>query len=1058
MAVVETLEVDIQGKSESVNKSLDDLVKRLGLIAEGLIVIGKNSGLEEFAKKAQEITKNLGSFQNAAKGISASMEPQIQKAAKSLEELTAKFKDLGKGFTFKGSTDEIKKQIDKYTNSLETARLKKEELEAAGKTGGKMYEAAIADTVKCTNIIGSLKQQLVELQTVQPQLNIDLSNFEKAEKAVSSMSGALREAVSISESAMNYNPEAMAATFGEAARNIENYQQAVEQLGTRAGQILNDSTQLNINISGLEEAEQNISGLSGQLQNMKDLFLQTFADLKSGDIFRYLSESAQDFVKRAQSAFSGLTSTMPKLASGIKGVASKFSNMAKAFTGLKDASKGMDTSLQGGFKTFLKYAFGIRSFCVLMNKLRAAMKEGFKNLAQYSSKTNTSISMLQSSLGALKNSLATAFAPILNVIAPALSAFIDMLTKAFNTVGQFFSALTGKSFAVQAKKTFTDYADSISEAGSATKDAGKDVQKGLRAFDELNVIYTNNKEKSGNGGEVTPADMFETVPIDNGILDFVQRIKDLLKPVIGYAQKLKDVFAQGFMNGLGDWEYRWESIKKSIASTKESLIDIWADPAVLSAADGWAQSVAYMLGGLAGSTASIGLTIGTNAIGGIAKYLEENKERIKEYLISMFDIRSEINLLFSELFQSIAYVFEAFASGDGQQLTSNIIGIFANAFMGAAELVSKSTRDILNIFIQPFVDNKEEFRTALDGYLGVLAEVTGTIKNGIDETFNRFNEVYDEHFKPFFDSITSGLSDTVGSFMEFWNGSVQPILDEWAAKFDEVWGAHIQPTFNKFSEVLGKIADLLKAVWENVLKPVMGWIVENVLPVLLPIFKGIGDAALSLFGTIGDVVGHIIDAFGGIIDFLTGIFTGNWEKAWEGIVGTFKGIFNTIVDVVEGVINGAINIINGLIGGINKITVNIGIPSIPDIPEVSIPGLEKGGITLKHTIAEIGEYNKPEAVLPLTNTKTMGMIADSIISNIDYNTAQNPGRYSEEAELLRSQNQLIRRQNELLQAILNKPTMEIGELGNRLANDSWIHGGNTNTGGIRLAVAAEIYG
>lgn len=72
-------------------------------------------------------------------------------------------------------------------------------------------------------------------------------------------------------------------------------------------------------------------------------------------------------------------------------------------------------------------------------------QHGFKNLSQYSGETNGSISMLWSSLERLKNSLATAFAPILTVVAPILSKFIDMLSTAASYVSMFFSFLSGKS-------------------------------------------------------------------------------------------------------------------------------------------------------------------------------------------------------------------------------------------------------------------------------------------------------------------------------------------------------------------------------------------------------------------------------------------------------------------------------------------------------------------------------------------------------------------------------------------------------------------------------------
>lgn len=46
-----------------------------------------------------------------------------------------------------------------------------------------------------------------------------------------------------------------------------------------------------------------------------------------------------------------------------------------------------------------------------------------------------------------------------------------------------------------------------------------------------------------------------------------------------------------------------------------------------------------------------------------------------------------------------------------------------------------------------------------------------------------------------------------------------------------------------------------------------------------------------------------------------------------------------------------------------------------------------------------------------------------------------------------------------MEAIYQKPTMEIGELGDRLVRDSVLKGGNLRGGSMsRLAVAEEIYG
>lgn len=82
---------------------------------------------------------------------------------------------------------------------------------------------------------------------------------------------------------------------------------------------------------------------------------------------------------------------------------------------------------------------------------------GINNLAQYSSATNASISSMMSALTQLQNSLATAFAPILSVVAPILTAFMNMLSKAITYIGMFIAALTGQKSFTKAKAVQEDY-------------------------------------------------------------------------------------------------------------------------------------------------------------------------------------------------------------------------------------------------------------------------------------------------------------------------------------------------------------------------------------------------------------------------------------------------------------------------------------------------------------------------------------------------------------------------------------------------------------------------
>lgn len=187
-------------------------------------------------------------------------------------------------------------------------------------------------------------------------------------------------------------------------------------------------------------------------------------------------------------------------------------------------------------KSILKYALGVESLFFLVNKIRNALGEGFKNLAQYSGEVNESISGVKSSLFTLKNSLATAFAPVLNAIAPVLKKIIDWISKAASYVSMFFAVLEGKDTYTRAKAVQLDYAESLEGTAGAMNDVKK-AAKNLSGLDELNIWQSASAGASGGGGgssgNIAPEDMFEEVPIENasdlkkkfeGILEVVEAV------------------------------------------------------------------------------------------------------------------------------------------------------------------------------------------------------------------------------------------------------------------------------------------------------------------------------------------------------------------------------------------------------------------------------------------------------------------------------------------------------------------------------------------------------
>ena len=140
------------------------------------------------------------------------------------------------------------------------------------------------------------------------------------------------------------------------------------------------------------------------------------------------------------------------------------------------------------------------------------------------------------------------------------------------------------------------------------------------------------------------------------------------------------------------------------------------------------------------------------------------------------------------------------------------------------------------------------------------------------------------------------------------------------------------------------LLDLIMPILDAVL-PLLMELLEALMPVILFVAEMLVESLGAAFEALGPVIEWAMGMFQGLIDFLTGVFAGDWGKAWDGLVEMFRGIVNIIPMVLEGVINGLIGVLNGIIWGINVASSPVrwmGVPEIPQIPEVTIPRFEKG--------------------------------------------------------------------------------------------------------------------
>jgi phage-related protein len=556
---------------------------------------------------------------------------------------------------------------------------------------------------------------------------------------------------------------------------------------------------------------------------------------------------------------------------------------------------------------------------------------------------------LQSLKATVGQGLINLFTPVLKVInillgklatlANAFKSFTELITgkKSSGQTGASGAGLAGTDAIADTADQYGEAADNAEKLADATNDTADATKKATKAakgyLSPLDEINNYSTDKSADSSSKVPgatgglADQMKDAVqnVDYGKLAEGETVLDKmskpLKKIIDRFKQLAKLIAKGFWDGLGDYEPIFDGIKKDLDSIWKSLKDIFTDSEVTKAANNFFDSFAYAIGQVAGSFARIGLTIAQNIIGGIEKFLKQNAQRIKNYLIDMFNIGAEISQIAGNLAVAFADVFSVFGGETAQQITADLIGIFAEIGMVLTETAAKLGRDILNMIAQPFIDNKDILKSAIEGSLGVIETVTSGVLTVVQNLSDAISRLYDEHVKPFFDSIADGLSSILETLITGYSTYILPVLQGLAEQIKGLLEGPLGDAILKIEAFLGKLIDSLKLLWESVLVPLINWIIANLLPVVAKIIDVVGTVAIKVIKSLIKIIGDVADTLSGIIDFLVGVFTGDWELAWQGIKEIADGAWNFIKDVVSGaweiiktVTKGALNIIKTVIG------------------------------------------------------------------------------------------------------------------------------------------------
>lgn len=644
-----------------------------------------------------------------------------------------------------------------------------------------------------------------------------------------------------------------------------------------------------------------------------------------------LKTLASGAIRKASGAFSAL---IQKFSSGIP--------LMKRFS---SANKSVSSGLGGGLKNILKYTLGIRSLFVLVNKLRSALVDGFKNLSQYSGETNNSLSMLMSSLTQLKNAFAAAFAPILNVVAPILNSIIQKIISVVNTFGQLTSALTGKTTYIKAKKVQQDYAKSLnSNAASATnaKKANEELQRTILSFDQINKMDDNSSSDSDNGiadtGGLSPSDMFDTQSIPSRIKGIADMIKqawknadftdigtmvgnklnaalnsipwDKIRNTCNKVAKSIATFLNGFIEAV-DWKLVGNTFAQGINT-------------VFDAANTFAENFHWK---------SLGDAIG-NGVNGALGGLDWNL--IQE---TVHNIATGITDTLNSFIQTTdwALVGQSFGNGINTILDFFYTGINNFDWTGTGAALAEFVNNAINT-----IDFVKLGQTVSDGVKGIfdfgIAAIEGVDWSTVGEKVwdglaaIDWNGISDKFFE-LLGAAFGGLSAFLGGFIS-----------------DAVAGA--QKYFQKKTEECG--GNILLGILKGIKDGIVGigeWIVDHVFTpfidgfkkafgihspstvmaeqggfVISGLLKGVEDKAGNFFGYIKDIPGKTVNFIGDIkgkvhskgTDIIQGLKEGFTDR-WDSFTDILSELPNKIQDAVPNLFDVGAGIIQNFANGFSSI-------------------------------------------------------------------------------------------------------------------------------------------
>lgn len=584
-------------------------------------------------------------------------------------------------------------------------------------------------------------------------------------------------------------------------------------------------------------------------------------------------------MQNLQKAAARVGAVMKNIGSALKSAGSAVKSMVSAMKKAVESMLNFDKQTKrskAGLGKMLGMSLLFSGMFRAINAVGDGVKTGIQNLAKYSNTANTAMSSLMSSMTRLKNSFATAFAPILTTVAPILVKFINLMSDAVTRVGMLIAALTGQKTFTKAIGVQEDYAASLDKTADSAKKAAKEVKGYLSPIDELNR-YDDGVNSAGTIGgnkytDPSAGDMFEEVPITSSIKGIADKIRKLIKKE--------------------DWEGLGAYIASGINKGLQKIYDVinWNNvgPKITKFCDAFTRTfnslVDHIDWDLLGRTVGAGINTLVNTL----------------------------NLLITGInWKNLGKKFAEGITGLVHEVNWNNLGqLLGNMFMISWKVFSGFVHNL------PYADIGKAVADALNGVFSTVSfsEIGDTLATGLNGAFTTlYNFAVNFNWKQMVDNIAGGINTFVSKFdwkgngqkMEIFLNNLCTSLVGLAQKtnWEEVgkgigtflsqidWGKHLWQVIEAIKTTIGGLFDGLEE--GGTAGKIAAFLGKAFIAVKIADITGIGSLVKLLIGAIGKkIIGSEAVAA------LSGSLTSVLGKAASAAAGGFTSLASSLAPLV----------------------------------------------------------------------------------------------------------------------------------------------------------------